>query len=116
MWGIEEVDPSRPIVVRGADRCYDVLGIRNAGSCNIGADNITALAAIKKSTSMIILAFDNDMAGLKARERAADMLGRFRCRYIDFPEGVDINEMHMQLENKDRLIEWVKENTKELRT
>ena len=117
LWGIEEVDLSRPIVV--CEGQIDAMTFWELGMqavATLGADNITALAAIKKSTSMIILAFDNDMAGLKARERAADMLGRFRCRYIDFPEGVDINEMHMQLKNKDRLIEWVKENTKELRT
>lgn len=117
LYGLEEIDMSKPIVV--VEGQIDAMTFWELGMqavATLGADNISALEAIKKSTSIIILAFDNDTAGLKARERAADMLGRFRCNYIDFPEGVDINEMHMHLKNNDRLIELVKENTKELRT
>lgn len=117
LYGLEEIDMSKPIVV--VEGQIDAMTFWELGMqavATLGADNVTSLSAIKKSTSIIILAFDNDMAGLKARERAADMLGRFRCKYIDFPEGVDINEMHMKLKNNDRLIELVMENTKELRT
>lgn len=117
LYGLEEINMSKPIVV--VEGQIDAMTFWELGMqavATLGADNVTSLTAIKKSTSIIILAFDNDMAGLKARERAADMLGRFRCKYIDFPEGVDINEMHMKLKNKDRLIELVMENTKELRT
>ncbi len=117
LYGLEEIDMSKPIVV--VEGQIDAMTFWELGMqavATLGADNVTALSAIKKATSIIILAFDNDMAGLKAREKAADMLGRFRCKYIDFPEGVDINEMHMKLKNKDRLIELVMKNTKELRT
>lgn len=117
LYGLEEIDMSKPIVV--VEGQIDAMTFWELGMqavATLGADNISALSAIKKATSIIILAFDNDMAGLKARERAADMLGRFRCKYIDFPEGVDINEMYMHIKNKDRLIELVKKNIKELRT
>lgn len=117
LYGIEEIDMSKPIVV--VEGQIDAMTFWELGMqavATLGADNISALSAIKGATSIIILAFDNDMAGLKAREKAADMLGRFRCKYIDFPEGVDINEMYMHIKNKDRLIELVKKNTKELRT
>ena len=117
LYGIEEIDMSKPIVV--VEGQIDAMTFWELGMqavATLGADNISALSAIKGATSIIILAFDNDMAGLRARERAADMLGRFRCKYIDFPEGVDINELHMHIKNKDRLIELVKKNTKELRT
>ena len=117
LYGLEEVDLSKPIVV--VEGQIDAMTFWELGMqavATLGADNISALEAIKKSTSIIILAFDNDTAGLKARGKAADMLGRFRCRYVDFPEGVDINEMHMHIKDKDKLIELVKENTRELRT
>lgn len=117
LYGIEEIDMSKPIVV--VEGQIDAMTFWELGMqavATLGADNISALSAIKGATSIIILAFDNDMAGLRAREKAADMLGRFRCKYIDFPEGVDINEMYMHIKNKDRLIELVKKNTKELRT
>lgn len=113
LYGIEEIDMSKPIVVVEGQidaMTFWELGMQSVAT--LGADNISALSAIKEATSIIILAFDNDPAGLKAREKAADMLGRFRCRYIDFPEGVDINEMYMELKNKDKLIELVKKNTK----
>lgn len=117
LYGIEEIDMSKPIVV--AEGQIDAMTFWELGMqavATLGADNVSALSAIKNATSIIILAFDNDMAGLRAREKAADMLGRFRCRYVDFPEGVDINEMYMHIRNKDRLIELIKKNTKEFRT
>lgn len=116
LYGIEEISLSKPIVVTEGQidtMSFWQLGIQAVAT--LGADNIGALEEIKSSASLIILAFDNDPAGLRARDRAAEMLGRFRCKYIQFPEGVDINELLTTMES-EKLLKYISENTFRLRT
>jgi len=92
LWGIEEIDLSRPIMVCEAQ--IDALSLWEAGFqavATLGADNLSALEMIKSSTSIIILAFDPDEAGEKATKKAIEILGRFRCRRLDLPTGIDVN-------------------------
>ena len=93
LWGIEEIDLSKPIAV--CESQIDALSLWEAGVqavATLGADNITALKMISKSTSFFILAFDPDDAGRRARDRAANMLGKYRCRWLNLPEGIDVNQ------------------------
>lgn len=116
LYGIEEIDMSKPIVVcEGQIDAMSFWEIGMQAVATLGAGNIVALEAIKHSTSLIILAFDNDDAGLKAREKAADILGRFRCRYVEFPPNVDINQLLVEIGSKEKLLEYVRDNTKQMR-
>ena len=93
LWGIEEIDFSKPIVV--CESQIDAMSfwqVNMQAVATLGADNIRSLSEIRKATDLIILAFDPDEAGRRARDRAASMLGKFRCRWLDLPEGVDVNQ------------------------
>ncbi len=111
LYGLEEIDMSKPIVVTEGQ--IDAMSFWELGMqavATLGADNVTSLSAIKKSTSLIILAFDNDASGIQARERTFNLLGRFRCKYIEFPVGKDINDLLMEYEDRNKLIEDIKKN------
>lgn len=93
LWGIEEIDLSKPIAV--CESQIDAMSLWEAGIqavATLGADNVNSLTAIKSCTSTIVLAFDPDEAGIRARKRAAIMLGKYRCKWLDLPPGVDINQ------------------------
>lgn len=93
LWGIEEVDLSRPVAV--CESQIDALSFWQAdiqAVATLGADNVRSLSALKPCTSVIILAFDPDDAGRRARDRAVAMLGSFRCKWLDLPTGVDVNQ------------------------
>ena len=113
LWGLEEIDMTRPIAV--CESQIDALSLWEVGVqavATLGADNIYSLNAIKKCTGIIILAFDPDEAGLRARERAAKMLGAFRCRYIDLPEGIDINQALQDIKDKNKFKNFLNKCTK----
>jgi len=117
LWGIEEIDFSRPIVV--CEGQVDAMSFWELGMqavATLGVGNIRALNAIKTATNIIILAFDGDEAGRQATKRAAKLLGSFRCRYIEFPEGKDINDLLVEMKNKEKVLKYVRENIHELRT
>lgn len=117
LWGIEEIDFSRPIVV--CEGQVDAMSFWELGMqavATLGVGNIRALNAIKTATNIFILAFDGDEAGRQATKRAAKLLGSFRCRYIEFPEGKDINDLLVEMKNKEKVLKYVRENIHELRT
>lgn len=93
LWGIEEIDLSKPIVV--CESQIDALSCWEAGMqavATLGADNTRALNDIRKASSIIVLGFDPDEAGIKARDKAVALLGKYRCRWLDLPSGVDVNQ------------------------
>lgn len=93
LWGIEEIDFSRPLVV--CESQIDALSFWEVGVqavATLGADNYMALMPLKKCTGIIILGFDPDTAGRRARDNAVRILGKYRCKWLDLPEGVDINK------------------------
>ena len=64
LWGIEEIDLSRPIVVCEAQ--IDAMSfweVGMQGGSDTGTGNIKALHEIQGATSIIILAYDNDESG-----------------------------------------------------
>lgn len=93
LWGIEEIDFSRAVAV--CESQIDALSFWEVGMqavATLGADNVGSLSVLKKCTSTILLAFDPDNAGRRARDWAATMLGKWRCKWLDLPEGVDVNQ------------------------
>jgi hypothetical protein len=117
LWGIEEIDLSRPIVVCEAQ--IDAMSFWEVGMqavATLGTGNIKALNEIKGATSIIILAYDNDESGRSATEKAAELLGRFRCKYVQFTEEEDINNVLVRLKDKEKVLEYITENTKNMKS
>ena len=108
LWGIEEIDLSKPIAV--CESQIDALSLWEIGMqavATLGADNIGSLSLIKGCTSVIVLAYDPDEAGLRARERASKMLGKFRCQYLDLPEGIDVNQALQDIKDKKKFRDFL---------
>lgn len=117
LWGIEEIDFSRPIAV--CESQIDALSFWEVGVqavATLGADNISALNLIRQVSSTIILAFDPDEAGRRARDNASAMLGKFRCRWLDLPEGVDVNQALQDIRDKDKFKNFMYRCMKQFRT
>lgn len=108
LWGIEEIDLSKPIVV--CESQIDALSFWEIGTqavATLGADNISSLKLIRKATSTIILAFDPDTAGIRARDRASKFLGAYRCKWLDLPEGVDVNQALQDIKDKNKFKDFM---------
>ena len=117
LWGIEEIDLNRPIAV--CESQIDAMTFWQIGLqavATLGADNINSLKELKNSTSIFILAFDPDEAGVRARNRAAKLLGKWRCSYLDLPEGVDVNKCFTDINNEKTFVRYIARITKKVRT
>ena len=93
LWGIEEIDFTRPVAV--CESQIDAMSFWQVGLqavATLGADNVNSLSALKRCTSTILLAFDPDDAGRRARDRASIILGKWRCKWLDLPTGIDVNQ------------------------
>lgn len=114
LWGIEEIDFSKPVAV--CESQIDAMSLWEVGMqavATLGADNIGALSLLKKCTSVIILAFDPDDAGIRARERAAQMLGKYRCSYLELPTGVDVNQALQDIKDHKVFCEFMRKCLKD---
>ena len=108
LWGIEEIDLSKPVAV--CESQIDAMSLWEIGVqavATLGADNVQSLKLVKECTNIIILAFDPDDAGIRARDRAMKMLGRFRCRWLDMPEGIDINQALQDIQDKKKFKDFL---------
>lgn len=108
LWGIEEIDLSKPIAV--CEGQIDAMSFWEANMqavATLGADNIDVLKAISKCTTTILLAFDPDDAGRKATKRAAELLGKFRCKWLDLPEGVDVNQALQDIGDTEKFSKFI---------
>lgn len=108
LWGLEEVDLSRPVAV--CESQIDAMSlweIDMQAVATLGADNLKPLVELKNCTSTIILAFDPDEAGRRARDRAVAILGAFRCKWLDLPEGVDVNKALQDIKDKKKFKEFM---------
>lgn len=109
LWGIEEVDFSRPVAI--CESQIDAMSLWEVGMqavATLGADNIGCLSMLKKCTSIILLAFDPDAAGFRARDRAVDMFGKFRCKYLELPEGVDVNQALQDIRDHEKFKKFMR--------
>lgn len=117
LWGIEEIDLSRPIAI--CESQIDAMSLWQVGLqavATLGADNISALREIQNATAIFILAFDPDEAGVRARYRAAKLLGKWRCNYIDLPQGVDVNKCLTDIKDEEVFVRYLARITKKIRT
>ena len=108
LWGIEEVDMSKPVAV--CESQIDAMSFWEVGMqavATLGADNVRCLSMLKECTSIIVLAFDPDDAGRRARDRASAMLGKFRCRWLDLPEGIDVNQALQDIGDKKKFKDFM---------
>ena len=114
LWGIEEIDLSKPVAV--CESQIDALSfweVNMQAVATLGADNISSLSLLKKCTSIIVLAFDPDDAGRRARDRAASMLGRYRCKWLDLPEGIDVNQALQDINDKTKFKHFMAKCTRD---
>lgn len=113
LWGIEEIDFTRAVAV--CESQIDALSFWQVGFqavATLGADNVSSLSALKKCTSTILLAFDPDDAGRRARDIAVKMLGAFRCKWLDLPEGVDVNQALQDIKDERKFKDFMHRCTK----
>lgn len=96
---IEEIDFSKPIAI--CESQIDAMSLWQLGMqavATLGASNINALRPLLKSTSVFILAFDSDVAGIKATQEATKALGTYRCVKLNWtPDFKDVNEALQEL-------------------
>nr|DAH56614.1 MAG TPA: DNA directed DNA polymerase [Caudoviricetes sp.] len=114
LWGIEEIDLSKPVAV--CESQIDAMSfwqINMQAVATLGADNIACLSQLKSCTSVIILAFDPDEAGIRARDRAAAMLGKFRCKWLDLPQGVDVNQALQDIQDETKFKRFMQKCTRD---
>lgn len=112
LWGIEMIDLSKPIAV--CESQIDAMSLWEIGIqavATLGADNTTVLRMIEKSTSTIILAFDQDEAGRRATKNATKMLGIWRCKYLNLPQGIDVNQALQDIGDKDKFKNFILKRT-----
>ena len=65
----------------------------------LGAASLTPLKEALKYAPHIILAFDPDEAGMLATDKCLQMFGPHRARYLELPEGKDINDILCDMTN-----------------
>lgn len=100
---LEEIDFSKPIAI--CESQTDALSLWQMGMqavATLGASNIVALSPLLKSTSIFILAYDSDEAGIKATLLARKALGPYRCKQLNWDGAFkDVNEALQKLGEVD---------------
>lgn len=116
LWGIEEVDLAKPIVI--CEGQIDGMTLWEAGIqavATLGADNYSSLEQVKNATSNFLIAFDNDSAGIRHLPQVIELLGKYRCRVLRLPPNIDVNGLYLSVgkSNQD-FISYIKENAEKL--
>lgn len=113
---IEEIDTAKPIwIVEGQIDAFTLWQLGLQAVATLSSTNVNALHQIANARE-IILALDNDEAGIRGAYKAVDIFGSFRCKYLELPAGVDVNDVlcHMlasgktQQEAKDYLLTHIR--------
>lgn len=115
LWGVEELDMAMPIFI--CEGQIDALSLWEVGLqavATLGAGSVSSLKEIFNSTNIFVLAFDPDEAGKLATEKAAKLLGKWRCKVLDIPENMDVNSLLTSTKNKKEFIDYVLTATKEI--
>jgi twinkle protein len=87
---------------------YSVCSVPNGASKgNQRLDYLDNCWEYFKEKNEIILCTDNDQAGLTLRNELARRFGQYRCKYIDFGEFKDVNEILMK-KGKNELLNILK--------
>lgn len=95
LYNMNRVNITQPLLVcEGEIDCMSAIesGYFNTVSIPLGAQNTHWIEECwdwLEQFSDIIIAFDNDEAGVKARKDVIYRLGTWRTKYIDYPKGVE---------------------------
>ena len=92
LFGMNKIDPTKPLVITEGQ--IDAMSVFEAGYPNVvsipsGTENkkfIEQCWEWLEQFDKIILWYDNDVPGIKARKEVANRLGAWRTLYIDMPQ------------------------------
>ena len=92
LFGMNKVDPTKPLVI--TEGMIDTMSVFEAGYSNVvsipaGTENKKFIEECwdwLEQFDKIILWYDNDAPGIKARKEVANRLGTWRTLYIDMPQ------------------------------
>jgi twinkle protein len=91
LFNMNRVNPNKPLVItEGQIDCASVIeaGYTNAVSVLKGSGNLNWIETCfdwLEQFDEIIVASDNDKAGIKMRTEVMNRLGNWRCKYVDIP-------------------------------
>ena len=98
-FNLDSIDFGRPVVVcegeidcmslheAGHTNCISVPNGASLGDDPLRREYIASSLKMFDPTPMIVLAVDADDPGFVLREKLADVFGRDRCSYVEWPEG-----------------------------
>ena len=110
---IEEIDFGKPVyVVESQINAMSLFELGLQAVATLGAASLTPLKEALKYAPHIILAFDPDEAGMLATDKCLQMFGPHRARYLELPEGKDINDILCDMTNygcsKHEIIDYLR--------
>lgn len=124
LWNMNRVNPNKPLLItEGQIDCASAVqaGYTNAVSVLKGSGNLHWIETCfdwLEQFDLIIVASDNDKAGIKMRTEVINRLGTWRCKYVDIPKSLqfkntgkivpitDLNEV-LQAQGEDYLLSLI---------
>ena len=110
LFNMNRVNPNQPLlIVEGEPDCLAAIesGYKNSVSVPLGANNygwIEQNWEFLEQFSSIILAFDNDEAGIKAQKEVIYRLGTWRTGVVDIPSTVEFNDHSVTVKDINELL------------
>jgi len=95
LWNMNRINPNKPLLItEGQIDCASAIqaGYTNAVSVLKGAGNLHWIEVCfdwLEQFNSIIVASDNDKAGIKMRTEVINRLGTWRCKYVDIPTSLE---------------------------
>ena len=110
LFNMNRVNPNQPLlIVEGEPDCLAAIesGYKNSVSVPLGANNygwIEQNWEFLEQFNSIILAFDNDEAGIKAQKEVIYRLGTWRTGVVDIPSTVEFNDHSVTVKDINELL------------
>lgn len=107
LFNMNRVNPGKPLVItEGQIDCASVIeaGYTNVVSVLKGSQGMGWIEACfdwLEQFDEIIIASDNDKAGLKMRDEVINRLGTWRCKYVDIPTELEFKSTGKNVPVKD---------------
>ena len=98
LWNMNRVNPNKPLLItEGQIDCASAIqaGYTNSVSILKGAGNLHWIEMCfewLEQFDSIIVASDNDKAGIKMRTEVINRLGTWRCKYVDIPNSLEFKD------------------------
>jgi len=110
LFNMNRVNPNQPLLIlEGEPDCLAAIesGYKNSVSVPLGANNygwIEQNWEFLEQFNSIILAFDNDEAGIKAQKEVIYRLGTWRTGVVDIPTTVEFNDRTVTVKDINELL------------